>query len=288
MRSRRYSQLSTIAEDFAAERTDAVPRAVDLLRVLRRSNPLSFLDKLESETCNTHQLVGRCQPDGKLVLAFTRVSNLTTVDPRLSIHPSDSLRVQKLVQSLVSVEPPKPTRLDTAVRKRILIVYRHRVDVHGTGLNLSRHPQSRLKVRREHRCVEPILGVVSKLQRLGLGVESEKRDAGSEGLGLVDVHGLVDSGNDGRQHSLWDLAYRFCGALLQTRSLFDSVGDQGPVLVRRHCVDNERPHVRLAMDLRLYSRRERLSEQQRHGIVHQNALGRHADLPRLRVESQRT
>jgi hypothetical protein len=128
-----------------------------------------------------------CHVESKCVLAVIQVT--ATAHPSLAIHPSDSLRVQELVQSLVSIEPTKPTGLDPAVWKWILIMYHHRVNVHCAGLDLPRHTQTRLEVLREHRSAEPVLCIVGKLDCFGLGFESEHRHAGPERLCLVDGHG---------------------------------------------------------------------------------------------------
>lgn len=65
----------------------------------------------------------------RLLLNLIKKGNL----PHLLIHKRNGLRRQKLLDSPRTPKPPKPTLLDPSMRQCRLVMYRHSVDVHGTG-----------------------------------------------------------------------------------------------------------------------------------------------------------
>jgi len=70
-----------------------------------------------------------------------KVGNLTTEtfclpkdNHTLSIHPSNNLQLQKLLQPRTPIEPSKAALPHPTMRQRGFVVYGHVVDVDGSGL----------------------------------------------------------------------------------------------------------------------------------------------------------
>ena len=170
------------------------------------------------------------------------------------------------------------------MRQITLIVHCHRIDMHGAALNLSRNAQPTRQILRKDSARQAILGIISNGNRLLLRLDRNDRDARPEGLGVVELHILVDTADDNRAHPrlrhLVRLRVPLVGlevAVQDLRTGRDGRRDEPLILLDTGRRDEDGRGLVGAEGLRdggPEGRREAVQ----HGAVHDDALGAHADL----------
>ena len=117
----------------------------------------------------------------------------------------DARHVQTVTTYLktpMSVKPAPATLLDATMRQSRLIMYTHRVDVNRTTLNLLRYPDTSGKTARKDCTRETIIGVIGNSDRLLLRLEWNQADTRTKALRVVQVHVLLEPGDDERTHAV--------------------------------------------------------------------------------------
>lgn len=144
-----------------------------------------------------------------------------------------SLELQKLLNAPDVIESSPTTLLDTTMRQNRLVMHAHLVDMYCAAVNLFGYPKPRAQVRREDGPREPVLGVVGNLNGLVFRLKGDERDAGTKGLGVVDVHVLLDVCDDKGSDAV--LVVLLAEALLVAEKEFGAFGrrvcDQFAVLL---------------------------------------------------------
>lgn len=176
------------------------------------------------------------------------------------------------------------------MRQGGLVVDGHGVDVDGAALDLARDPETPAQVLGVDGAREAVVGVVGDGDGLVVGLHHVQRHGGAEGLGVVDVHALLDVLDDDGPHpgraglGVVRVAVDGGGALGH------GVGEQRLVLghgQRGHELRHAHAPLGLGAEDLVHGLPERGAEGVGHLGVHQDAFGGHADLARVQEGAER-
>src|SRR5690606_15740064 len=191
----------------------------------------------------------------------------------------DPAHLRELVDAGLAAVPPEPAEADAAEGHVRLVVDRAVVDVRHARAQAPRDREAALLVARDDAGREPVLRVVRELDGLVDALDRDDRCDRAEGLLAHDLHVLRDAG----QHGRLEEEALVLAAAEHLRALLDGVVDLIANLVELLLVD-DRPdairHLARIADLELLRvLHELLRELGGHGLVHEDALDGHADLP---------